>query len=62
MKIRSPRLRLSMLLAVALVPTLGVALRAVADEPPAPAETPEKARKRVLAADSSAAGSGCTGE
>lgn len=50
MKIRTRRLPLSLVLAAALIPTLGVAVRAVADEPDAVSETPERARKRVLAA------------
>ncbi|APR83672.1 Hypothetical protein A7982_09021 [Minicystis rosea] len=52
MKNRSTRWTLPLVLAAALVPTLGVAVRAVADEPEAKAktETAEQAKKRVLAA------------
>jgi HEAT repeat protein len=50
MKKRAPRLPLALVLAAALLPTVGVAVRAVADEPEARTETPEHAKKRVLAA------------
>jgi len=50
MKTRRSRWTLALILGAALLPTLGVAVRAVADEPDAKAETPERARKRVLAA------------
>lgn len=55
MKPRSKRWPLPLVLAAALVPALGVAFRAVADEPDAKQqaaanETPERARKRVLSA------------
>lgn len=52
MKKRSPRWSLALILGAALVPTLGVAVSAVADEPdpPAKTETAERAKKRVLAA------------
>jgi HEAT repeat protein len=43
-------LSLALILTAALVPTLGVTMRAIADdEPPAKTETPERAKKRVLA-------------
>ena len=50
---RTSRWPLPLILAAALLPTMGVALRAVADEPEAPqvkTESPERAKKRVLAA------------
>ena len=53
MKSHKPRVPLALILAAALLPTIGVAVSAVADEPDEPkakAESPEKAKKRVLAA------------